>query len=146
MILGMLYRVWSSGYIYKDNALAVEGPYSIVRNPLYFGSYIMGIGAMIASGVWWLILIFVLTYPIIYYCLILTEEVRLRTLFGDEYIRYCATVPRLIPHPWKYKRTQSQWSFMLTFINHKEYATGLGIIFLTGFYILRMFNYCVIFK
>ena len=44
MMIGMFFRAWSSGYIDKDKELATEGPYSLTRNPLYFGNLLIGCG------------------------------------------------------------------------------------------------------
>lgn len=140
MLLGLLFRIWSSGYIYKDNRLAAEGPYSIVRNPLYFGSFIMGGGCIAAGGAWILLGVYVITFPIVYISLIVTEEERLLRLFGEEYRDYRGSVPRLLPAIWRYRRTDSEWSFRLTFIEHKEYANviiaGVLTIFLAVKYLM----------
>ena len=50
MMAGMFFRAWSSGYINKDKELATEGPYSLTRNPLYFGSLILGSGIAVACN------------------------------------------------------------------------------------------------
>ena len=141
MVLGLLFRIWSSGYIYKDDRLAVEGPYSIVRNPLYFGSFLMGAGCLLAGSTWipsWILFIlYIVTFPAVYVSLILTEEERLLQLFGDEYAEYCSSVPRLLPAFWKYKRADAEWSFKLTFIVHKEYTNVIIAAVLIGFLILK---------
>ena len=137
MVLGLLFRIWSSGYINKDNRLAVEGPYSIVRNPLYFGSFLMGGGCMIAGGTWILLAVYAITFPIVYISLILTEEENLLQIFGDDYAEYCSSVPRLFPAFWKYRRTDSEWSFKLTFVVHKEYTNVIIAVIVTVFLISK---------
>ena len=52
MMIGMFFRAWSSGYINKDKELATEGPYSLTRNPLYFGNLMLGAGIAIAGNNW----------------------------------------------------------------------------------------------
>ena len=39
----------------KDRELAVSGPYAFTRNPLYFGSFVVGLGAAAAGGVLWFV-------------------------------------------------------------------------------------------
>ena len=48
--LGASFRFWSSGYLRKNNRLAIGGPYSLTRNPLYFGTYVMAVGAAVSLG------------------------------------------------------------------------------------------------
>src|SRR5262249_6494784 len=42
--VGCLIRAWAAGYLLKGKRVAVGGPYAFVRNPLYIGSFIIGIG------------------------------------------------------------------------------------------------------
>ena len=35
---------WAAGTIRKNRVLTTHGPYAFTRNPLYFGSFIIGIG------------------------------------------------------------------------------------------------------
>src|SRR5688572_15179988 len=49
-LVGLAIRAWASGHIRKNAELAVSGPYSYTRNPLYFGSFLIGLGFTIASG------------------------------------------------------------------------------------------------
>jgi len=138
MAAGLLFRIWSSGFIFKDDRLAVEGPYSIVRNPLYFGSYIMGAGCLVAGGTWILLAVYAVTFPVVYISLIKTEEERLGDLFGDTYAEYCSSVPRLFPSFRHYRRTDSEWSFKLTFVEHKEYTNVIIAVIIIVFLAVRM--------
>ncbi len=47
---GLLIRAWASGHIRKNENLAVSGPYAYTRNPLYLGSFFLGLGFAIASA------------------------------------------------------------------------------------------------
>src|SRR5947209_4105578 len=48
--LGASLRFWASGFLRKDSRPAVGGPYAFVRNPLYLGTYLMGVGTLWAIG------------------------------------------------------------------------------------------------
>jgi protein-S-isoprenylcysteine O-methyltransferase Ste14 len=85
MMVGMFFRAWSSGYINKDKELATEGPYSLTRNPLYFGSLILGSGIAVASNNLYGYLIFIAYYFFFFTFLILIERKRLRQRFGRQY-------------------------------------------------------------
>jgi protein-S-isoprenylcysteine O-methyltransferase Ste14 len=77
--------------------LLVEGPYSVVRNPMYWGvvSVMLGEAAVFHSvdlaelaGAFFLgVNVFVL----------LVEEPSLKKKFGAEYEEYCRRVPRWLP-------------------------------------------------
>jgi protein-S-isoprenylcysteine O-methyltransferase Ste14 len=44
IIAGVLLRTWAAGTIHKGTGLTTTGPYGIIRNPLYVGSFLMMIG------------------------------------------------------------------------------------------------------
>lgn len=97
---GMIGRLWCAQYIagYKDNKLVREGPYSMCRNPLYFFSFLGGIGvgfcteSIVLTAV--ILLFFVLVYPGV----ISSEEHKLSGLFGSDYAAYLREVPRFFPN------------------------------------------------
>ena len=58
---GILFRAWATGNIHKDNQLAIGGPYTLSRHPLYLGTFVIGLGFSLAgSNI--LILIFFVTF------------------------------------------------------------------------------------
>lgn len=77
--------------------MAVGGPYSLVRHPLYVGSFLVGTGLAWASGQWWLLLLFFVFFAWLYGTTISREEAKLEGLFGDEYLDYRRRVPPLLP-------------------------------------------------
>ncbi|MDP2620970.1 MAG: isoprenylcysteine carboxylmethyltransferase family protein [Hyphomicrobiales bacterium] len=95
----ILGRAWSTLYIggRKINELVREGPYSIVRNPLYLFSFIgiVGIGAGAGSVVMGLIL-FAISY-VVFRWVVAHEEAFLAQKYEEDYARYLREVPRFIP-------------------------------------------------
>jgi protein-S-isoprenylcysteine O-methyltransferase Ste14 len=96
---GATIRWWATLYIggKKTGELISEGPYSLCRNPLYLGTFLivlsaaffmqsltLGVGLMLAG---WIYLS--TTVPV--------EERRLRDRFGSKFDEYCQAVPRLLP-------------------------------------------------
>src|SRR5436305_12429360 len=55
---GLVLRAWASGHLRKNETLATTGPYAYTRNPLYLGSFLMGLGFTIAAGQVLLVAIF----------------------------------------------------------------------------------------
>lgn len=97
--IGAFGRIWCSLYIagYKNNVLVIEGPYSMCRNPLYFFSFIGGIGVACATETFTVPLLTALAFGIYYPSIIRKEQERLISLFGDAYRNYCRSVPSFIP-------------------------------------------------
>lgn len=92
-------RLWALAYISgnKTTRLVTKGPYSIVRNPLYFFSFIGIIGIGLASKnivmLSALCALFGLYYPFV----ILAEEKKLAKTHGDAFDRYRSSTPTFFP-------------------------------------------------
>lgn len=96
---GLSLRFWTTRFIggRKSHEVVCYGPYSLTRNPLYVGAFLMILS-----------LAFLLKSPtfavatavvVAYYCVAVVplEERLLRHVFGTEYANYCASVPRWLP-------------------------------------------------
>ena len=99
VIIGEAIRIWSAGYLSKMSRLITAGPFAIGRNPLYIGSFLISVGYFIMCNqpaIWVL-------GPILFWLFhggaITYEEKMLAEKFGDDFKKYCATVPRLISIP-----------------------------------------------
>lgn len=99
--VAVLGRTWCSLYIggRKLHELVTNGPYSIVRNPLYVFSCIgaLGIGLGTASVV--LAGVMALVTALVFQGVIRIEEEALQDRFGAAFAEYAARVPRLWPRP-----------------------------------------------
>ena len=109
--LGEWLRIWAVGYaggstrtrtLGAARDLVTTGPYAHVRNPLYLGNFVLSIGVCVFANVYWMIAVLVIGFLVQYTPIIRSEETYLLKLCGDRYRAYCATVPRLIPHPRPY--------------------------------------------
>lgn len=98
--LGATIRFWASGYLRKDSRPAVGGPYAMVRNPLYLGTYLMALGTALSIENWWLLGTMTVLFAAIYHYIILDEETKLQRIFGEPYLKYCKLVPRFFPRLW----------------------------------------------
>ncbi len=99
--VGELVRIWASGFIRKNAALATSGPYRYTRNPLYVGNLLAGIGVVVASGNWWLAAVYAVYYAVTYSATITRETAILNELFPREFMNYCQFVPAFFPRLWK---------------------------------------------
>jgi protein-S-isoprenylcysteine O-methyltransferase Ste14 len=95
--VGLCIRGHAAGYLNKQEVLTVTGPYARTRNPLYFGSSMLMLGAAAAMhSVWAAALLFV--YFVLVYSLVMRrEEMELRQKHGDAFSAYAAAVPLFFP-------------------------------------------------
>jgi len=105
MLMMAILRTWATAYLRAEvvhdkqlhsTEVVADGPYRHVRNPLYLGNLMMGIGmATMASRTGAAIIM--VGVPLILLRLIGREEAELTLKGGESYRNYCAAVPRLWP-------------------------------------------------
>ncbi len=95
-------RAWSSSYISgrKNTTLQVHGPYSICRNPLYFFSFLGGLGVACVTETLTIPFIFAVVFLLYYRQVIGYEEAMLSQIYGQQYSDYLASTNRFWPS-WK---------------------------------------------
>jgi protein-S-isoprenylcysteine O-methyltransferase Ste14 len=103
--VGTLLRSWAAAYLHSwvvhdgklhADRLVSDGPYRRVRNPLYLGMTMVGVGmGLAASRLGFAILAVGIT--LISCRLLWREEAMLMATQGESYRRYLARVPRLFP-------------------------------------------------
>ena len=105
ILIGIGGRLWSTLYIggRKSAEVVDTGPYSVMRNPLYFFSTvaIMGVGAQAGSYV--LAFGFALLCWAAFSIVIRREETFLASRMGKGYQNYLVRVPRFFPKPWLWR-------------------------------------------
>jgi len=105
VILGQLIRLWAAGTIrrYRGEAVKAEelitwGPYGLVRNPLYIGNGLIGLGWSLMSGSVLALVIFSIIFLCLYGVLIVPwEESYLKSKFPQEYDHYEKQTGRFFP-------------------------------------------------
>jgi len=123
-ILGIAIRALASGNVQKDRVLTRTGPYAYVRNPLYLGSIVIGIGFAMAARDVWVVAVLVVFFVAIYLPVIRGEQNFLRRQF-PEYAEYTEQVPSLVPHTLWFRGVTSGFSREL-YLRHREYNSLLG--------------------
>ena len=88
---------WSSAVgVPAGHALVTDGPYAVVRHPLYAGILLLAAGTGLAHPSWATLCVAVgLTAGMAFK--IPAEERALRAACGDAWMRYAAAVPALLP-------------------------------------------------
>lgn len=134
MMAGMFFRAWSSGYINKDRELATQGPYSLTRNPLYFGSLILGSGIAVASNNRITYLIFAVYYFTFFTFLIVLERKRMRRRFGRQYEAWAREANLFFPKIKKIAKHDFNIAF---YMKNREYRVLFFSLFVTAVLIVK---------
>lgn len=134
MMIGMFFRAWSSGYINKDRELATKGPYSLTRNPLYFGSLVLGTGIAVASNNKITYLIFAIYYFTFFTFLIAIERKRMRKRFGQQYEDWAQESNLFFPKIKKIGKRDFNIAF---YMKNREYRVLYFSLFITAVLIVK---------
>lgn len=138
IFLGVIIRAWASGIVMKDEELAVEGPYSLCRNPLYVGNILIGYSFTVINGALWSVGLLTVYLLLFYPYVIRREANKMRDFFGEEYEEYSNEVPVLIPRLTPYK-TLSGWSFSQYFSENKDYVNESLVLAFWGYTVFLYF-------
>jgi protein-S-isoprenylcysteine O-methyltransferase Ste14 len=102
IILGALLRMSGRGYkrfaSQQSSSLVTGGPYQLVRNPMYLGTFLIGVGFMFPLFPLWTIAIFSAVFYLRFVIQIRKEQQFLLKSFGSSYEEYCRKVPAFIPN------------------------------------------------
>ena len=96
-VIGLAIRAYSAGYLHKQEVLATSGPYAYTRNPLYFGSSILALGAAVAMRSWLAAALILVYFAVVYTFVMRREEMELRAKHGAAFDAYAAAVPLFLP-------------------------------------------------
>lgn len=135
---GLALRAWASGHLRKNESLATTGPYAYTRNPLYLGSFLIGVGFTIAAGRWVLAIIPIVMLLGIYVPVMRVESQTLAELFGKKYQRYAAGVPLFLPRLSAYRNQVTPAAFDRSlYLRYREYRAALGVVIGWGLLVLK---------
>ena len=136
---GLALRAWATGYLKKNDVLSVVGPYAYTRNPLYLGSFLIGLGFTIAAGRPILGLVFAALFVGIYVPVMRVESQTLNQLFGESYRQYTAAVPSFFPRLSRYHNEdadEARFDASL-YRRYREYRAALGFVIAWGLLALK---------
>lgn len=106
---GLLLRSWAAGVIVKREALATEGPYALVRHPLYLGSFLIALGLAQIMEDRLAIAATMILYWAIYLPVIRGEERALAQRFGVSWRDYNARTGMVLPR-FPLRPASGDWS------------------------------------
>jgi protein-S-isoprenylcysteine O-methyltransferase Ste14 len=131
-LLGLAIRAYAAGYLHKQAVLTTTGPYARTRNPLYFGSSILALGAAIAMKSWPSATLLLFYFALVYTLVMRREEIELRGHHGTQFDAYAQSVPLFFPRltaPKQPAATAGSFSWAQYRKNH-EYQAALGFLLL----------------
>ena len=131
-LTGLWIRGYAAGYLHKQTILTVTGPYAYTRNPLYFGSAILTMGAALAIHSWISATILSVYFTLVYWIVMRREERELRPQHGAAFDDYARSVPLFFPRLTAAKisgASNGSFSFAQYKKNH-EWQASLGFLFL----------------
>ena len=142
-LVGLALRAWASGHIRKNSELAISGPYAFSRNPLYFGSFLIGLGFTVASGRLILALLFGALFVGIYFPVMRVEALSLAGLFGEDYGAYQRAVPLFFPRftPYRAGKVEGVRFDRSLYLRYREYRAALGLIAAWGLLLIRTYYF-----
>lgn len=129
-LAGVAVRAWASGHLRKNARLAVSGPYTFTRNPLYFGSLLMLGGALISGGSLLLAAALLALFLLVYYPVMQREALHMKALFGSEYEVWAASVPLFFPRLSPWSATAPEGFAWELYLKHREYRAMVGVLVL----------------
>lgn len=140
--VGLALRAWAAGSIQKDRELATTGPYAHTRNPLYLGSFVLGVGVTVAGARWVFGVAFLVFFLVVYRATVLREAVELEARFGERYRNYAAQVPSVLPRIIAYHGGRSEsppGGFLRArYMRNREWEAALGAVAAFGALALKL--------
>ncbi len=149
-ILGEIIRMFVAGFAKEKTSgrgMTIEastlvnyGLYSIVRNPLYIGNFLIFFGFLLFSENLFMILLGALIFWVYYYYIVIAEENFLRKKFGKDYEKFLKDVPRFIPKKFKIKFPEEKYDLKKAIFREKDtiFIWVVAFSFLTE----RLCNFC----
>jgi protein-S-isoprenylcysteine O-methyltransferase Ste14 len=131
-LIGLWVRALAAGHLHKQEMLTVSGPYAHTRNPLYFGSAILTVGAAVAMNSW-IAAVLLLAYFAVFYSVVMRkEEGELLFHHGAAFEEYAKAVPLFFPRLTAAKLSQGvarAFSYA-QYKKNREYRAAVGFLLL----------------
>lgn len=139
-LIGEFIRIIAVGYAYsgtsgrerflKADALNITGIYSLVRNPLYIGNFLIFTGLVIVFANIWAEMILAIFLILQYFFIIRYEEDFLRMQYGKRYADYCDRVKQIIPVFKNYEKNRNPFDLKKVVFKEVDSAFNMLIMYL----------------
>lgn len=113
----------------RAHHLNTTGMYSVVRNPLYLGNFIIILGVLLSIKVWWLIALGCLAFFIYMERIILAEETFLTETYGKQYTDWRAKTPAILPNFKLWQKPELPFSWKTVMKREYPALIAIGSVF-----------------
>lgn len=110
---------------FRAQSLNTDGMYSLCRNPLYLGNFLVALGVLLFLHAPYLLVLYALLFWLHYERIILAEEEFLLRQYGDVYRAWAQTTPAFLPRVSGWRRPGRPFSWSRA--ARREASTLLGI-------------------
>jgi protein-S-isoprenylcysteine O-methyltransferase Ste14 len=117
-MLGEAIQLWCFASLDKGRTLACNGPYTMVRNPMYLGRYFIILGPLMLLDNAWLLVAYTVVYWFYMVNRVKREEEYLVGALGAPYQQYLRTVNRFLPGAPLAGQPVAYWDWKLLRQNH----------------------------
>jgi protein-S-isoprenylcysteine O-methyltransferase Ste14 len=135
--VGLGVRVLAAGYVPGGTSvretkeqvadiLNTKGMYSLARNPLYLGNFIIWFGIALLLRNWWFSITIALIFWLYYERIIFAEEEFLRKKFGNAFVQWAAQTPVFIPSLKNWQKPNMPFCFLT--VLRREMSSFFAII------------------
>ncbi len=111
------------------DSLNTTGMYSLVRNPLYVGNFVAGLGVSLYLHTWWVAAAYTVFYWGYYERIVFAEEEFLREKFGADYLAYAEKTPAFFPRFSAWRPAALPFSFKTVLKREYQTVFGAAVIF-----------------
>ena len=130
--VGLFIRAYAAGFLHKQEILTTTGPYAYTRNPLYFGSSFLALGAAIAMRSIIGGMLLLAYFSLVYTFVMRREEQELRRKHLTGFDAYAISVPLFFPafsrkEPTESERGAFSWG---QYKRNHEYEAAFGFVLL----------------
>ena len=128
-VVGQVFRIYAAGFIHKNKQLASNGPYALVRHPLYLGNFLILIGFTLACANLYVVAGVILFFLIWYPAAIVYEDSKLERIFEDEWRAWSKNIHAIIPGRFRWADLKSDgWDAYQSLIRNGELPISLYLL------------------
>jgi protein-S-isoprenylcysteine O-methyltransferase Ste14 len=117
-VIGEAIRIWAAGHLEKGREVTRSGPYRLMRHPLYAGSAVIGLGAVVAAAHWGAAIVIATYLGATLIAAMRAEEAGMRAAFGDQYEAYVESRAQPLERRFSVSRA----------IRNREHRAMLGLV------------------
>lgn len=123
---GQVFRIYAAGFIHKNRLLATNGPYALVRHPLYLGNFLIMLGFNLAAQNLYVTLGVVVFWLIWYPAAIAYEDAKLERIFEDNWRDWSKNIRAIIPGRFRWQDLKANgWDTYQSLIRNGELPISL---------------------